>query len=47
MHKKEEFSKIQRSSCNIPIEATNICNILPKPAVSNRLIEVKQIKDLN
>ena len=26
---------------NIPIETANICNILPRPADSNRLIAVK------
>ena len=41
MHGKGEFSKIKGSICNIPVEAVNICNILPRSGVSNRLIVVK------
>ena len=41
MHGKAGFSKIKGSTCNIPIEAENMCNILPRPAVSNGLIVVK------
>ena len=43
MHGKGEFSNIKGSICNIPIEALNICNILPRPAISNGLI-VAQLK---
>ena len=46
MHEKGEFSKIKGSICNIPIEASSICNILPRPAVSNELIVVKLKRDL-
>ena len=46
MHRKGEFSKMKRSICNIPIEAANICNILPRPAVSNGLNVVKLKRDL-
>ena len=46
MHGKGEFSKIKRSICNIPVEAANICNILPRPAVSNGIIVVKFKRDL-
>ena len=38
---KGKFRKIQWSICNIPIEAENICNALPWPAVSNGLIVAK------
>ena len=41
MHGKGEFVKIKGSICNIPIEAANICNVLPRPANSDRLIVVK------
>ena len=41
IHGKEEFSKIKGGICNIPIEAANICNILPRPVDSNGLIMVK------
>ena len=41
MYGKGEFCKVKESICNIPIEATNICNILPRPAVSKGLIVVK------
>ena len=41
MHGKSKFSKIKGSICNIPIEAANTCNILPRPAVSNGLIIAK------
>ena len=34
---KGELRKINGSICNIPIETANICNILPRPAVSNGL----------
>ena len=46
MHGKGEFSKIKGSICNIPVEAANICNILPRPVVSNGLIVVKLKRDL-
>ena len=41
MHGKGEFSKIKENICNTVIEAANICNILPRPLVSNGLIVVK------
>ena len=41
MYGISEFCKVKESICNIPIEAANICNILPRPAVSNGLIFVK------
>ena len=37
MHGKCEFSKVKGRDCSIPIEDANICNILPRPAVSNGL----------
>ena len=40
-HGKGEFSKIKGGICNIIIELTNICDILPSPVVSNVLIVVK------
>ena len=46
MYGKREFGKIKGSIWNIPIEAANICNILPRPADSNRLIVVTLIGDL-
>ena len=46
MHRKGEFSKIKRSICNVPIETANVCNILPRPAVSHGLILVKLKRDL-
>ena len=45
IHEKEEICKITESICNIPIEAANICNILPRSAVSNGLIVVKLKRD--
>ena len=45
LHPKEDFTKIKGSICNIPNEATNICNILPRPADSNGLIVVKLKRD--
>ena len=38
MHGKGEFREIKGSICNAPIETANVCNILPRPAVSNGLI---------
>ena len=38
---KREFAKIKGSICNIPIQGAYICNILLRPADSNRLIVVK------
>lgn len=32
MHEKEKVAKIKDSICNIPIEATNVCYIMPRPA---------------
>ena len=46
MHGKGEFPKIKGSICNIPVEAANICNILPRSVVSNGLIVVKLKRDL-
>ena len=40
MYGKGEFSKIMGSICNIPIEASSICNILARAAVSNGLIVI-------
>ena len=34
MHGKGKFCRIKGSICNVPAEAANICNILPRPAVS-------------
>ena len=47
MHGKGEFSKIKESTCNIPEEAANICNILLRPAVSNELIVAELKRVLN
>ena len=41
MHGKGEFSKLKGSIWNIPVEAANISNVLPRPTVSNRLIVVR------
>ena len=46
MHGKGGFSKIKGSNYIIPIEAANIFNILPRPAISNELIAVKLKGDL-
>ena len=43
---KAEFSKIKGSICNIPAEAKNVSDILPRPAVSNGLIVVLLKRDL-
>ena len=42
----DEFSEIKQRICNVPIEMANLCNILPRPAVSNGLILVKLKRDL-
>ena len=36
-----EFVKIKGSICDTHIEPANICNILPRPADSNKLILLK------
>ena len=46
MHRKEEFSKIKGSICNVPIETANIPNIPKRSAVSNGIIVVKLKWDL-
>ena len=46
MHGKDDFSKITEIICNTPIEAGNICNILPRPAIFNGFIVVKLKQDL-
>ena len=46
MHGKGEFYKNKGSICNIPVEAANISNMLPRPAVSSELIVVKLKRDL-
>ena len=45
IHGKGELAKVKDSICNIHIEASNICNILPEPADSNGLIVVKSKRD--
>ena len=40
------FKKINGRIYKVPIEAANICNILPKPAVSNGLVVFKLKQDL-
>ena len=35
MQGKGDFSKIKRNICNVPTETLNICDILPRPAVSS------------
>ena len=44
MYGKGEPCKVKESY--VPIEAANLCNILPGPAVSNRLIVVNLKRDL-
>ena len=44
MHGKGEVAKINGSTCNIPIETANTCNILPSHADSNELIVVLKRK---
>ena len=46
MHEIGEFSKGKGSICNVSIETANVCNILPRLAVSNGLILVKLKRDL-
>ena len=46
MQGKGESFKIKGSVCNIPVEAANTCNILPRPAVSSELILVRLKRDL-
>ena len=46
MYGKGEFFKINGSICNILTEAANICNILPRSAVSGGLIVVKLKRNL-
>ena len=43
MHGKGQLSKIKGSICSMPIEVANVCNILPKPSVSNGLIVVGHV----
>ena len=45
MSDKGDSSKIKRSTCNVLIEASGICNVLPRSVVSNRLIVVKLKRD--
>ena len=45
MSNKDDFLKIKGSICNVPIEAANICNLLTRSAVSNKLIVGKLKRD--
>ena len=47
MHGKGELAKIKGSICNVPTEASNLCEVLPRPADSNGLILIKIKKHLN
>ena len=46
MHGKGEFAKIKGSICNVPIETSDICKVLPRPADGNGLILVKHKRHL-
>ena len=46
MHGKGEFSKIKGHIFNTPMEAANIGNILPRPAISSGFIVVKLKRNL-
>ena len=46
MQWKNEFSKVKGSICNIPLETANICNFLPRLAISNGLVVVRLKRDL-
>ena len=46
MHGKGELSKSKGSICNILRGTANICNILPRPAVSNVLVVFELKRDL-
>ena len=46
MHGEGGFSKIIGSICNIRIEVSHICNVLPMPAVSSGSIVVKLKRNL-
>ena len=43
---KGEYLKIKGSLCNSPIEIANICNVSPRPVVSNGFIFFKFKQDL-
>ena len=45
LHVKDDFSKIKKSICKIPIEAANISHILPRPVLFNRLLVAKLKRD--
>ena len=47
MHGKGEFAKIKDSMYNVPIETSNICKVLPRPADSNGPILIKLKRHLN
>lgn len=45
MHGKVKFSKNKRTTCNVPMKSSEVCDILPRSADSNGEIldiEVKQ-----
>ena len=46
MYGKGEFSKIKGTICNVPVETSDVCKTLPRPADSNGLILVKLKRDL-
>ena len=47
IHGKSEFLQIKGSICYIPVEAANIYNVLQRPSVSNGLIVIQLIRNLN
>ena len=46
MYEKSEFSKIKGIINKIPVETANICSILRRSAVFNRLVVIKLKRDL-
>ena len=38
---KSQSPKLKGTLCNVPIDAVDVCKILPRPADSNRIVIVK------
>ena len=38
---KSQSAKLKGTLCNVPIDAVDVCKILPRPADSNRILIVK------
>ena len=43
---KGQYPKVKGAICNVPVEAEDVCNVLPRPPENNGLLFLKLKKKL-